>query len=119
MTFYAQALSGQLTLTPVGEATHTPDAPNAHLIMHAKLTFPAGTLMASDKIQPGPFTPGNNFNLSIDCEFLDQIETLFTTFATNGQVTMPLQDTFWGARFGMLEDQFGIAWMFNYDKPKP
>jgi len=31
---------------------------------------------------------------------------------------MPLQDTFWGARFGMLIDQFGIHWMFNFEKPK-
>jgi PhnB protein len=29
---------------------------------------------------------------------------------------MPLQDTFWGARFGMLVDRFGVSWMFNYDK---
>jgi PhnB protein len=28
---------------------------------------------------------------------------------------MPLQDTFWGARFGMLTDKFGIKWMFSCD----
>ena len=26
---------------------------------------------------------------------------------------MPMQDTFWGAKFGMLTDAFGIHWMFN------
>ena len=25
---------------------------------------------------------------------------------------------FWGAYFGMLTDQFGVNWMFNYDSPK-
>jgi PhnB protein len=35
-----------------------------------------------------------------------------------GKVTMPLQDTFWGATFGMLTDQYGVNWMFNYDKPR-
>jgi PhnB protein len=30
---------------------------------------------------------------------------------------LPLGDMFWGARFGMLTDQFGIQWMFNYDLP--
>jgi PhnB protein len=29
---------------------------------------------------------------------------------------MPLADQFWGARFGMLIDQFGIAWMLNWEK---
>ena len=31
---------------------------------------------------------------------------------------MPVQDMFWGARFGMLTDKFGVHWMFNYEKPK-
>ena len=35
-----------------------------------------------------------------------------------GTVTMPVQDTFWGARFGMTKDKFGVHWMFNYDYPK-
>ena len=26
---------------------------------------------------------------------------------------MPLQQTFWAARFGMLVDRFGIPWMVN------
>jgi len=29
---------------------------------------------------------------------------------------MPLEDTFWGARFGMLVDKFQINWMFNCQK---
>jgi PhnB protein len=29
---------------------------------------------------------------------------------------MPLEDTFWGARFGMLTDKFGISWMLNCEK---
>ena len=31
---------------------------------------------------------------------------------------MPLQETFWAARFGMITDQFGINWMFNVYKPQ-
>lgn len=35
-----------------------------------------------------------------------------------GTVRMPLQDTFWNAHFGMLTDQFGVNWMFNFEKQK-
>jgi PhnB protein len=28
-------------------------------------------------------------------------------------VQMPIQETFWSVRFGMLVDQFGIPWMIN------
>jgi PhnB protein len=31
---------------------------------------------------------------------------------------MPLQDQFWGARFGMLKDKFGVPWMFNFELPR-
>jgi len=31
---------------------------------------------------------------------------------------MPLQDTFWGAKFGMLTDAFGLRWMFNCEAAK-
>jgi PhnB protein len=29
-----------------------------------------------------------------------------------------VQDTFWGARFGMITDKFGVSWMFNCELPK-
>jgi PhnB protein len=30
---------------------------------------------------------------------------------------LPLQETFWAVRFGMLVDRFGIAWMGNCERP--
>ncbi len=68
---------------------------------------------------PGmPFRQGNNFSVTVSCESLQEIERLFAALGEKGKVTMPLQDVFWGARFGMLTDQFGINWMFNFDMPK-
>jgi len=74
--------------------------------------------MAPDTMPGMPFQQGNNFSVTINCESLPEIERLFTDLGTNGKVTMQLQDTFWGARFGMLTDQFGINWMFNFERPK-
>ena len=42
---------------------------------------------------------------------------LFAKLSDGGNVTMPLQDTFWGAYFGMWTDRFGVNWMVNYDDP--
>ena len=41
------------------------------------------------------------------------VDRHFAALAEGGTVDEPLQDTFWGARFGMLVDRFGIHWMFN------
>jgi len=38
---------------------------------------------------------------------------VFNALSQGGQVHMPLQQTSWSAKFGMLQDQFGISWMVN------
>lgn len=95
-------------------------------IMHA--AFRAGEIffMASDvvEVENGPcgevklVPAGSPIALSINCENENHQTEVFNKLAAGGKVSMPLQDTFWGARFGMLTDKFGIKWMFNYDKPQ-
>ena len=45
-------------------------------------------------------------------------DTFFEALKEGGAVDMPLQDVFWGARFGILTDKFGVKWMFNFDYGK-
>ena len=119
MTFYGKCLEAELQLTTFADMPGSPkDASDR--IMHARLAKgTAALLMASDTMPGMPFQPGNNFSVAIQCESLAEIENLFTSLAEKGKVTMPLQDAMWGARFGMLTDQFGIHWMFNFELPKP
>ena len=63
-------------------------------------------------------TEGQNIQLSVEVESIERINEVFEKMSAGGKVTMPLQDTFWGARFGMLEDKFGIYWMFNHELKK-
>ena len=79
-------------------------------IMHARLTTGTETLMASD-IPPGaPFRHGNNFAICLQPESISETERVFKALGERGQVTMPLQDTFWGDRHGQLDDPFGHRW---------
>jgi PhnB protein len=43
-------------------------------------------------------------------------ERIFHALAENGTVRMPIQETFWAIRFGMLVDRFGTPWMINCEK---
>jgi PhnB protein len=45
-----------------------------------------------------------------------QAERVFHALAENGKVKMPIEQTFWSVRFGMLVDRFGIPWMVNCQK---
>ncbi|MCJ8155050.1 VOC family protein [Chryseobacterium sp. SSA4.19] len=60
---------------------------------------------------------GNNFSISINAESKEEADILFNGLSAGGKVTMPMEDTFWGAYFGMFTDKFGINWMVNYDDP--
>jgi PhnB protein len=57
------------------------------------------------------------FSVTINIENLADAERIFQALAQNGTVQMPIQETFWATRFGMLVDQFGTPWMINCEKP--
>jgi PhnB protein len=121
MEFYAKGLGGELMMMPFGDMPGGAPQPEGmkDRIMHARITKgPIPLLMASDRMPGHPINPGNNFAVSAGCESLDEIKSLFAALGEGGEVTMPLQDQFWGAHFGMLKDKFGIHWMFNYEYPK-
>ncbi|KYF79249.1 hypothetical protein BE11_47795 [Sorangium cellulosum] len=83
-------------------------------IMHATLRIGGGTIMISDTM-PGMPAPNEEGHTEVCLHFTDVAEMarVFDALAAGGKVTMPLQDTFWGAKYGTLTDAFGIRWMFN------
>ena len=119
MTFYKACLGAELHLMPYSEApVPCPPGEASGRIMHAMLKKGDAILMASDTPPGTPFRQGDNFSINITCESVPEIENLFTAFSEKGKVITPLQDMFWGARFGMVTDQFGVGWMFNFEYPK-
>lgn len=91
---------------------------DGHLIMHVSLPIGTSILMGSDTggEWAASFKQGNNFSVSITAESKEEANKLFNGLAEEGNVTMPLSDTFWGDYFGMLVDKFGINWMISYNK---
>ena len=86
--------------------------------MHSTLSADGEPLlMASDFPADQALTKGNNFNLSYNCQSREQQERLFAALSDGGKVHQPLQDTFWGAHFGMLHDKFGVGWTLNHHVP--
>lgn len=85
-------------------------------VMHAEFKSDGLFFMASDGQPDGELTLGNNIYLNVQLDSLDEQSVLFEKLSQNGCVTMPLQDTLWNARFGMLTDKFGIQWMLNVMK---
>ena len=116
MTFYGKCLQADPNFTPFSAGPPVvKTAPDR--ILHAELTSGPVVLMASDTLPGMSFQAGNNFSICIDCETQPEMERLFAALSENGKVTMPLHDAFWGGRFGMFTDQFGISWMLSFRAP--
>jgi PhnB protein len=121
LQFYCQALDGRVVFqqsfgdSPMG--AQTPENYKDKL-MHASFECPAGTFMASDTPPGFETKPGNTVTLSLHYDTTQQAEKYFNAMAEGGSVMMPLQETFWALRFGMLTDKYGFLWMINVDKPQ-
>ena len=89
------------------------------LVLNATLRIGRGTLMVMDSTPSRPVPTDTNVHVFIDFEDPRELATSFTTLAQGGTVTMPVEDTFWGARFGMVQDAFGIRWMLSHQLRKP
>lgn len=57
------------------------------------------------------FTP--SASLFVECESLEELETLFSRLSQDGVVLMPLDDYGFSTRFGWLNDRFGVSWQLN------
>lgn len=117
MTFYQQCLGGELELHPFAEAPMADQLPPEvrQGTMHASLTSGPLVLMASDNNGQQQVTSGDAITLSLNCSSREEITAWFGKLSEGGRVSMPLEDTFWNATFGMFTDKFGMPWMLNFD----
>ncbi|MCB0804735.1 MAG: VOC family protein [Bacteroidales bacterium] len=116
MEFYKTVLNGELEIMPFeGSPMEVPDD-YKQKIMHSSLKFGDALLMASDN-QPGQEVNfGDGIFLSIAASSLEEAQNIFNSLSSGGHVIMPFEDTFWGSKFGMFTDKFGIGWMVGFDK---
>lgn len=124
IALYEKALGAKAeNVMRFGDAPPMPGAPPLSAeakqrILHAVLKVGSGVVMVSDGPPGRPVTMGDNNHISLDFSDAKEMQKAFDTLAKGGKVTMPLGDQFWGAKFGMLTDPFGINWMFNHDPKK-
>ena len=113
--FYERCFGGKIvsmvTFDAFGQGAHVP-AGWGSKIMHAHMTVGSQVLFGSDA-PADRFEKIQGFSMSIQVEQPAEAERIFGALAEKGNVTMPLQQTGWSAKFGMLTDQFGIPWMVN------
>ncbi len=86
-------------------------------IMHVSLPVGDSVLMGSDTVSSfgDPAKSGNNFAISFSPKTKAEADNVISKLAAGGEVTMDMNETFWGSYFGMCMDKFGVHWMLNLD----
>ena len=113
--FYEKALGGKIVaMMTYGETPMKDQSPaDFHSkIAHARLTVGDKVLMGSDAT-PDHYQPTKGMTVMLGVDEPAEAERVFKALSENGTVQMPIAETFWARRFGMLVDQFGIPWMVN------
>ena len=116
--FYAELLGGKIEAMMTHEGTPAAGQVPAEWrtkIIHARINLGGQILMGSDA-PPDHQEKGQGFSINISVESPAEAERIFHALAENGAATMPIGETFWAVRFGMLVDRFGIPWMINCEK---
>lgn len=120
LAFYRNALGAEVTMLMKYKDSPEPPPPGMlrpgfeDKVMHASLRIGDSTLMAADDCMGNPVFQG--FSLSISASDTDTAEAMFAALAEGGQVRMPLSETFFASRFGMVADRFGVGWMIIVEK---
>ena len=116
--FYEKCLGGKITFMMPHEGTPVATAVPVEWhkkILHATLELGGDRLQGAD-CPPNRYEKPQGFSVMLTIKDAAEAEKTFHALAENGTVTMPIQETFWAVRFGMLVDQFGIPWMINCGK---
>jgi PhnB protein len=114
INFYQEKLGAEvLFIGRYGDSPMKGKAPD-EMIMHCTFKIGDSHVMACDSVfEEYPVIVGNNITLAIGTNDVEQADKMFEQLSDGAQITMPMQETFWAKKFGMLTDKFGINWMFN------
>lgn len=114
MDFYHAVFGGELTSNTFAEFQASDDPDEQEKIMHSMLVTPNGlVLMAADTPNRMPYTPGDNYSISLSGEDEAELRGYWEKLSDGGTVTMPLEKAPWGDVFGMCTDRFGVSWLVN------
>ena len=116
--FYEKALGGKIVfMMTYGESPTAAQAPPEQhkWIYHASLAVGTQVLAGADP-PPDQYRKPQGFCISLNIGDVAEAERIFKALSEGAAVEMPLQETFWASRFGMLTDQFGTPWIVNCEK---
>jgi PhnB protein len=113
--FYARCFDGRIeSMLTHGDAPIRDEVPAEWhpKIMNAHLVAGDLELMGADS-PPGQHAHPQGLFVAVILDDDATAERVFEQLSQGGTISMPMAETFWASRFGMVTDRFGIPWAVN------
>lgn len=115
--FYATHLGG--TITMMMRQADAPGGPHgdANAVVHARMDIGKTVLIGND-VPAAHFERMRSVYLYLAMDSASEVERVYELLAERGEIYMPLEETFFASRFGMLRDRFGVSWTLLHEKAR-
>jgi PhnB protein len=116
--FYEKHLGGKITM--MMDQSQLPGAPPGagKAIVHTQMSIGNTVLIAND-VPPSVFKPIRSVYVYLSVDSTAEAERVHKSLAEGGEVTMPMEETFFATRFSQLRDRFGVLWTILHERPAP
>ncbi|WP_202914561.1 VOC family protein [Paenibacillus antri] len=85
-------------------------------VMHATFALKGQTFMCIDSVAQHAFTFTPSISLFVECDSEAEIDRLYASLTDGGAALMPLSPTPVSAKFGWVQDRYGVSWQLNLAK---
>jgi PhnB protein len=119
--FYEKQLGGKITM--MMRFSDQPDPKNIPKgmedgVLYVNMQLAGSEVMGSD-VGTDRFQPMRSVYLSLSLDSDAEAERVYALLKDGGEIFMPMAETFFASRFGMVRDRFGTSWMILHEKPMP
>ena len=85
-------------------------------IIHARLGIGDSVLIGND-VPASVFEKIRSVYVYLSVDSSEEAERVYKLLAEDGQVYIPLEETFFAVRFSQLRDRFGVSWSIIHERP--
>ena len=115
--FYEKHLGGKITMMMRQNQMPNPPANASDAVIHARMDL-AGTVLIGNDVPEEHFQKMRSVYLYLALDSVDEAERVYKLLSTDGEVFMPLEETFFATRFAMLRDRFGVSWSIIHERAR-
>jgi PhnB protein len=115
--FYEKHLGGKITMIMRQNEMPNPPADATDAVIHARMDI-AGTVLIGNDVPQAHFQKMRSVYLYLAVDSTEEAERVYKLLSKDGEVFMPLEETFYATRFAMLRDRFGVSWTILHERTR-